>query len=118
MTALMTGPLTGGWPASRRRFRGSAVADRLWGSAPRSSLRDRKPGAQAVQLLVLGRPRALAKASHPGRGPAGRLQLQGVPGGQARARQSAGASREAGRGGHRRRLATATSDKQSLQHPP
>lgn len=118
VTVLMTGPLTSGQPARRERFWGSALADRLWGSALRSNLRDRQPGAQTVQLPVLGRPRALAKASRPGRGPAGLLRrLQAVPGGRARARQSAGASREAGRGGHRRKLAAATPEKQPLPHP-
>ena len=117
VTVLMTGPLTTGHPARRDRFRGSALADRLWGSALRSNLRDRQPGAQTVQLPVLGRPRALAKASRPGCGPADFVRLQAVPGGRARARQSAGAFREAGRGGHRRRLAAATPEKQPLQHP-
>lgn len=73
--ALMTGPLTRVQPASRARFLGSVLADRLRGLALWGILRDRHPGAQTAQLLVLGRPQALAKASRPGRGPAGRVPL-------------------------------------------
>ena len=63
-----------------------------------------------MPLEVLGCPQALAKASRRGWGPAGGVQPHGVPRGPAGARRLVGASREAGRGGHRRRPAADTPD--------
>lgn len=112
MTALMTGPLIGGRPASGRRLPGAALADRLGGSALWDSVRDRHPGAQTVQLAVLGRPQVWAKVCRHGRGTAGGVPLEGVPG------RPSGAPREGGLGGHRRRLPGATSKGLLLQPRP